>query len=97
MPNIEIHGFSYYGEAEEVAGEIFELFLGEPYVKEMVVTIHSTVVKDINRDDQPYLRLASSHGPYIEEILERLGTLGIAIEILKLEGFIPKKAPEDSS
>jgi len=96
MPNVEIHGL-YLTEAEDLRGRIFGLFQDKPYVEEMVVTIHPTAVKDVHGDDQPYLRLANSDQSHTEEILGRLRTLGIGIEHLKLEGFIPKQEVEDSS
>ena len=96
MPNIEIHGLPKQ-EAEDLREKIFGLLQGTPYVNEMVVTIYQTVVKDKNGDDQPFIRLVNSplhltQGEKMErEILERLETLDIDIEHLKLEKFIPKK------
>jgi len=89
MPNIEIHGFSEK-KAMELRSKIFNMFLGRPYIDEMVVTTFPTVVKDRRGNDQPYLRLANSHQRHTREILEKLGSLEIDIEHLKLEAFYPK-------
>lgn len=92
MPNIEIHGFPQK-EAEDLKDKVFELFEDRPYVDEMVVTIYPTVVKDKHGNDQPFIRLANSHRLLSQDLLERLRTLGMDIEHLKLEAFYLKGKP----
>lgn len=96
MPNVEIHGLRP-AKAEELRGRIFALFQDEPYADEMVVTTCLTIVRDRHGNDQPFLRLCESPPPHTEEILGRLGVLGMDIEVLDLADFIPKKAGEESS
>ena len=96
MPNVEIHGLMR-DEATVVREKIFSLFGDTDYVDDMVVTIFWTEVQDKNGDEQPFLRLANSkqahEQDHTEEILDRLKTLGMDIEQLRLEAFFP--APKD--
>jgi len=92
MPNIEIHGqFGNPNIPTVLERRIFNLFSDRPYVDEMVVTFCNDHVHDANGNDQPFIRLANSCQEHTEEILERLKTLNIDIEHLRLEKFIPKK------
>lgn len=88
MPNVEIHGFEN-PEAGAVRCKIFNLFRDTSYVGEMVVTIFPTDVKDGDGKDQPFIRLVNSDQEHTQEILDRLKTLGIDIEQLRLEAFFP--------
>ncbi len=90
MPNVEIHGEAPW-KAEDLSKEIFELFADKPYVEEMVVTIYGTIVTDFKGNIQPFIRLVNSCQEHSEEIIERLKILGIDIEHLKMESFIPKE------
>ncbi len=92
MPNVEVHGLMR-DEARVVREKIFSLFGDTDYVDDMVVTIFWTEVQDKNGDAQPFLRLANSGQVHTEEILDRLKTLGMDIEQLRLEAFFP--APKD--
>jgi len=89
MPNVEVHGFRK-PDAGAVRCKIFNLFGDASYVGEMVVTIFPTDVKDVDGDDQPFIRLVNSDQKHTQEILDRLKTLGIDIEQLRLEAFFPK-------
>ena len=90
MPNIEIHGLSKV-EADAVYQRIVEIFKGRPYSNEIVVTTHSTEVKDLKGKKQPFLRLVNSCQEHTEEIMHVLEILGMDIERGKLEEFRPKK------
>jgi len=96
MPNIEIHGLPGE-EAGELKDKIFDLFQDSSFIDEVVVTVYPTVVMDKDGKNQPFLRLVNTPESNIRkmrrtrEILERLQTLGIDIEHLKLVEFIPKK------
>ena len=90
MPNIEIRGF-LPAQAYDLNRQIFDLFAGEPFVDDMVVTICSTPVLDAKGKFQPYLRVLSTPSPVIPLILGKLQNLGIDIEHLELKAFIPKK------
>jgi len=92
MPNIEIHGqFRNLNTPAVLERNIFNLFSDRPYAKEMVVTFCNDHVHDMHGNEQPFLRLANSCQEHTEEILERLETLDIDIEHLRLEKFIPRK------
>lgn len=90
VPNIEIHGLPQK-DAEELGKRIFYLFGDVSYINKMVVTIFPTIVKDVNWQDQPFLRLANSCQKHSKEILKRLETLNIDVEHVGLKKFIPKK------
>jgi len=90
MPNIEIHGLSKK-RAENLRGKIFKEFEGEPWLKETVVTIYPTVVKDFKGKDQPFLRLIDDVADSTtRKILAKLTPLKLDIELLKLYLFSPK-------
>lgn len=90
MPNIEIHGLLRL-RAGELADKVFDLFRGKPYLEETVVTIYPTIVKDVHGKDHPFIRVVNEHQLHTKEILEKLKTLGIDIEHLKLTAFIPRQ------
>lgn len=89
MPNIEIHGFDEK-EAEKLREDIFALFQGNSYFDDMVVTIYPNTVKNRDRHDQPFVRLVKSSETQSQEMIEQLHLLGIDVEYLRLEKFIPK-------
>ena len=93
MPNVEIHGM-FLQEAVRLEKKIFKLFGDKPYIKEMVVTIYQTIVRDFKGNSQPFIRLVNSCQEHSEEIVEKLKTLEIDVEHLKLESFIPKEKKE---
>ena len=90
MPNIEIHGLVQQA-AFEVRRRMFDLFLGDPCVNEMVVTVFSTHVMDRQGLLQPFLRLLSSCEDDVPRIIEKLQKLGFDIEHVKVKGFYPKQ------
>lgn len=89
MPNIEIHGLPRE-EAEELRDKVFDLFKDKPYARDMVVTIYPTIIRDIFNTNQPFIRLVSTDQSYIQEILGWLPSLGLDIEHVRLEAFLPK-------
>jgi len=89
MPNIEIFGFEKR-EAGKWEKKIFDVFQGKPYVGDMVVTIHNnTIVRDMNGDSQPFIRVSSTPNCFIDEILDTISSLMIDVEHLALERFLP--------
>ena len=90
MPNVEIHGLSE-SEAKGLRRKIFRLFSDKEYVGEMVVTIHLTDCEDKLGYSQPFIRLANSCQKSTQEIVEKLKSLSMDIEHLKLEEFFPKQ------
>ena len=102
MPNIEIYGFSEnwkghtnetdWDNAEALKRRIFELFEGEPFVKDMVVTIVDSDTTDAKNHPQPFLRLLSSNAREARRILQILEKKmsGIDVEYVKIVRFIPK-------
>lgn len=95
MPNIEIHGF-VENNAKKLREDIFELFNSKSYVKEMVVTVFSTIVRDANNVSQPFIRLVNSCQEHTDEILNLLSSFDFDIEHLELKEFysrgeLPKK------
>ena len=98
MPNIEIYGLAVNSRGDiatrmvvELKDKIFGLFKDSPFVGEMVVTAIDSDVTDKDYEEQPFLRLLSSKEDHVNEILEKLKTLGMDIEYQKLEKFILKK------
>lgn len=96
VPNVEIHGMSDW-IAARLESKIFKLFGDKPYIEEMVVTIYRTIVRDFKGNSQPFIRLVNSCQEHSEEIVENLKTLGIDVEHLKLESFIPKEKKNSRS
>ena len=93
MPNVEIHGM-FWQEAVRLEKKIFKLFGDKLYIEEMVVTIYRTIVRDFKGNSRPFIRLVNSCQEHSEEIVEKLKTLEIDVEHLKLESFIPKEKKE---
>jgi len=90
MPNIEIHGMDKE-RAEDLREKIFKEFEGEPYLKETVISILPSIVKDSEGEDQPFLRLIDDTADSTtREILAKLAPLKLDIEFLKLYLFSSK-------
>jgi len=90
MPNIEIHGMDRK-EAENLREKIFEELSGEPYLKETVITICPSIVRDSKGEYQPFLRLIDDvAGSTTRKILAKLIPLKLDIEFLKLYLFSSK-------
>ncbi len=89
MPNIEIHGLAI-NQARDLRFEIFSVFKNEPYVKDIVVTIFSTQVLDVNGETQPFLRLVNDCQKNTKRIIGKLKKFGLDIEHARLEKFYPK-------
>lgn len=89
MPNIEIHGLDTM-PACEVRRKIFDMFSGKPYVRETVVTVCPTDVKDLYGNNQPFLRLVNDCQTHTQEIILALLSLRMDIEHLQLVKFYSK-------
>ncbi len=93
MPNIEIHGS--LAECSKMLREMLfnQLFVGTPYIGEMVVTIVPSEVTDAKGSQQPFFRLFSPDPKEAEGILEILerNVPGIDVEYIRIEKFVPKK------
>ncbi|HUS50370.1 MAG TPA: hypothetical protein VMZ91_09405 [Candidatus Paceibacterota bacterium] len=85
MPNIEIHGMEKQ-MAEKERENIFELFKGKEYVRDIVVTIFPTDVRDRCNRKLAFIRLVSSD--HLREATVLLLELGLDLEILELQQFI---------
>lgn len=94
MPNVEIHGLPLE-EARRTRSVVFNLLKGRSYVWDMVVTIYPTEVENRKGDSQPFFRLANSHEEISEEIIEVLHHMGMDVEYLRLDKFIPAKEKQD--
>jgi hypothetical protein len=95
MSNIEIHGYSLKQEkiVADLEREIFALFRGEPYINEIVVTIFHGQVHNHRGHSQPFLRFLSSCETHRKEMIQKLRTLSIDLEVMPvLENFF--EAPE---
>ena len=85
MSSIEIHGMEKE-LAEKERENIFELFKEEEYVRDIVVTIFSTDVRDRRHRKLPFIRLIGSD--HLKEATVLLLELGLDLEILELKKFI---------
>jgi hypothetical protein len=85
MANIEIHGLQKKA-AENLREKIFKELSGQSYLKETVVTICQSIVKDSKGKDQPFLRLIDDSGI----VIEKLASFGLDVEYLKLGFFYTK-------
>jgi len=90
MPNIEIHGLKRK-EAEILRKKIFKKLQGEFYLKETVITVFPSTVKNSAGKNQPFLRLVGDvAGSSTRDILTKLTSLKLDIEFIKLYLFLPK-------
>ena len=92
MPNIEVHGCGV--DADSVRNAIFRNLNGRPYIKDVVVTIFPSDVRDHEGTTQPYLRIcntAKDQSKQNVEILAALVPLHMDMEVLTLAKFIPKQ------
>jgi len=91
MPNVEFFGLDRALALNKKA-KIEKMLRSHPCLNDMVFTIHSeTEVIDKDENPQPFIRLTSTPRKDIPEIIEKLQELGVDIEIMKLERFIPAK------
>ena len=90
MLDIEVHGVSQK-RAGNLRRKIFKEFKGEPWLKETVVTICSSIVEDSKGENQPFFRLVDDTGDATtRKIIEKLVSFKLDIEYFKLTLFVPK-------
>ena len=90
MPNIEIHGL-LIDDAKKFRQYVFTAFRNESFLREMVVTIFPTEVKDCDDRDQPFFRVFNSHSEDDEKIITILHeTFHMDIEYPPPGKFVPK-------
>jgi len=87
MPNIEIHGMEKQ-IAEKERGNIFKLFQEKEYIRDIVVTIFLTDVRDRRYRKLPFIRLVSTSESYFREVVTLLSKLGFDLEVLELQQFV---------
>jgi hypothetical protein len=97
MPNIKIYGFiesidsmDERIKAGKLSGEIADLFKNESYAKDVVITTIPSKVLDLEGKQQPYIQLELNCMRGYKKKLEKLKTLGMDIQVVKLYDFIPK-------
>ena len=91
MPNIKIYGVSSTGQVP-LYKKIKELFIGEEYAKDMVVTfMNGTTVLSLDGKSQPYIQLEITSTDKYLPLMTRLEELGYDIQVIELRNFIPKK------
>lgn len=97
MPNIKIYGVLkdqnvkiQRKKAEELRMKIKKIFENELYAKDIVVTVISSTVSDLNENEQPYIQLELNCMRGYKHKVEKLKTLGMDVQIIKLYDFIPK-------
>lgn len=99
MPNVEIHGLgdeigmprvligAKRGLIEQLVNGITTLFADTPYRGEVVITMMSDVVHDLDGNPRPFLRLVSTAKDHDRDVLDKLKTLGMDLEHLVLAHF----------
>jgi len=100
MPNILIMGCLTQEEIErarQLRHRIHALFRDKDYRGEVVVTIVPSSTEDYRHRPMPYLLLANSCQEHTEEIKELIKTMGMDIERIKLEEFIPAPAAKEEA
>jgi len=97
MPNIKVYGFvdsvdsiDSVKKASKLFEKIEELFKNESYYKDVVFTVVPSKVTNLNAEDQPYIQLELNCMRGYKKKLEKLKTLGMDIQVVKLYDFIPK-------
>ena len=71
-------------------GQIADLFKNESYAKDVVITTIPSKVLDLEGKQQPYIQLELNCMRGYKKKLEKLKTLGMDIQVVKLYDFIPK-------
>lgn len=97
MPNIEFHGFPIASDCSGVYLAAKKLLEGASYEKDIVLTLLSDTVVDTRGRGQPFLRVIASKASAdeLDKIIERLAPLGIDIEALLIENFVPRRSHID--
>jgi hypothetical protein len=101
MPNIKIYGVLEPDvdmpgsgfkkmQANELVAKIKKLFERESYAKHVVVTIIPSSVEDLDNKKQPYIQLELNCMRGYKQKIEKLKTLGMDIQVVKLYDFIEK-------
>ncbi len=97
MPNIKVYGIVKNPNIKKqriawkkLFKEIQKLFKNESYAKEIVVTCVISAVHDLKENEQPYIQLELDCMNTYSEKIEKLKTLGMDIQVVKLLEFIPK-------
>ena len=89
MLNIEIHGLNK-AEASCLEDKIFFLFMDEEYAGDIVITTYRTRAADIVHKRVSFIRIVTGQGEdRIREVLNKLRTLEVNVELLCLKEFIP--------
>lgn len=90
MPNIEIHGVKKDDTKHfRLTEKIFKRVEGLVFAGELVLTKVMDDCRDRNNKSQPFLRIIISEKSKIEPLVQQLKPLGIDMEILIIDGFIP--------
>lgn len=97
MPNIKVYGFvesvdsaDSIMKASKLFEKIEELFKNESYYKDVVFTVVPSKVTNLDAEDQPYIQLELNCMRGYQQKLEKLKTLGMDIQVVKLHDFIPR-------
>ena len=98
MPNIKIYGIvrdingdKELDKAAIISNKIDDIFKGESWYDDTVITIIPSIVYDFNTNKQPYLQLEFDCKKNYKKIVEKLKTLGYDIQVVKLHDFIQKE------
>jgi hypothetical protein len=88
MPHIEMRG--YGAKPIELRNKIRNAVKNLPEATEIVTSICPVIVTDQNDKSTPFLRVISTKYDGLDDLLDRLKTLGEDIEVMPLERWIPK-------
>lgn len=89
MPNIEIHAF---GESLQhgtipMYDRLTRLLAETEYEKEVVLTMVDDTTTDLHNTYRPFLRVVTTPIAFLDDLIRRLKTLKVDIEVQSLAAF----------
>jgi len=89
MPNIKVYGLTET-DFKKLFVKIQKTFKKESYAEHIVVTRVESEVIDLNPRQRPYIQLELNCMRGYKQKVEKLKTLGLDIQVVKLYDFIQK-------
>lgn len=96
MPNIKIFGLKSKRDnypsvvQNEIKNKLIEMFKKTSYADNIVITMIESTVESLNGGQRPYIQLEFTieDCKYFDKIIEKLKTLDMDIQLLKINKFI---------
>ncbi|HRX64034.1 MAG TPA: hypothetical protein P5060_02925 [Candidatus Absconditabacterales bacterium] len=96
MPNIKFFGHKCKSDGypsmtqHDINEKIIKMFEKTVYADDIVITMVESTVKDLKGNSRPYIQLEFTPEDYkhLDKIVEKLGTLKMDIQLLRIDEFI---------